>query len=144
MTYRDLAEFKQGLDIAASIKVGIQFSLAVARNRKTVAAELELLKDAIPEETAEFKEYTKQVNALQRLYAEAKEAKDNTRMEELNKNFADLQRDSKELVEKREEIINKYLDKEVKVMIHQVDIDELPQDIEASLLEKLSFMIKDF
>lgn len=144
MIYRELAELKQGLDKAAPIKVGITFSLAIARNRKSVEAELNALKEAIPEETPEFKEYTKQLNSLRRLYQEAKEAGETKQMAELNENFQKLQEDSKDLVQEREDQINKYLDQEVEVKLHKVKIADLPKDIEPELIEALRFMIEDF
>lgn len=139
MNYRELNIFAEGLKEVSNLR-GVNFALAVARNVKIVEAELSTFREAIPKPSKEFLKFEETANKMRE---EFESSKVEERKSELNEEFKKLQLDNKEIIEKRNSEVNEYLDTEIDLNLVKISAEDLPKDVSAEMLYKISYMLND-
>jgi Ran GTPase-activating protein (RanGAP) involved in mRNA processing and transport len=128
-TNRDLLRLYKGLEAVKTIK-GARFAVLVGKNMKELREVLDPIeRAAIP--TMEFQELSV---AMQRLI----EAEDNDAIESLEK-------ENTELIEQRKkqlDDVENMLDETIKVYLHPIREDQLPEEITGEQIERLLEIIE--
>jgi hypothetical protein len=135
------------LDAVKSRKGNIKFSYFVAKNRITVKGEIDAINEA--QEAAEaFKAYDTDRGKLAEKYADKDEnkkpvIKDNQyviteKRDDFEKELEKLKKKYSKVIKERQEQLNKlrdFLNEEVDFNGYQIRLEDLPGDLEASIIE---------
>ncbi len=149
---RELVELWQLIEHHRKIKHSVKVSYFMAKNRKRIQPEIEALEEAI-EPSKDFKQYDTARANLAKYYAD----KDNndrpiihnssyvitTQLDEFNKELEVLKESHKDTISKREKQLkdyNEFLDEEIEFDGYQINLEDLPKEIEPVFIECLMDM----
>ena len=145
----DLLNLWHVLESIKSKKVNIKFSYFVAKNRLNIKNEIEAINET-QEASEAFKVYDKERSTLAEKYADKDDKgkpiiRENqyiitAEKEKFEKDLEELKIRYKKVVEEREEQLSKlkeFLNEEVNFEGFQIELDNLPMDLEPILIETL-------
>lgn len=129
ITNKELVELYRGLEDVKDIK-GTRFSVIVAKNLKEITHQLK-----------ELEELAKPSDEFNRISMEVHKAAENEDKETIEK----IEAENKDLIEERKkqiEVVDAKMNDEVKVALHFIKEDSLPQDLTSEQLLPLLSIIK--
>lgn len=143
----DLLNVWHALESVKSKKVNIKFSYFVAKNRLSLKGEIDAINEA-QEASEAFRAYDKDRGVLAEKYADRDQndkpiIKDNQyvitkQWEDFEKELEKLKKKYKKAIDERTEQLNslrEFLREEVPFKGFQIDLPELPQDLEPYIIE---------
>ena len=155
MKNKDLITLNAALQEVSDIK-GKEFAYAVFKNKSIIEKEMEIFEKLQREPHPEFQNYEQERNVLCITHS-IKDEEDNPKINnnryeidpvqqvDFQNEFEDLKEKYKEVIDdmqKAEQEYNEFLEKETELELVKIKFDNLPEDIDASFLEKLKWMIE--
>lgn len=154
MKRQDLYNLLNGFEAVKDLK-GVKFAYAIAKNKKLVLAELEILKDVL-KDSDNFIEYDKKRIELCEKYC-TKDDKGKpviknrkydglTKNEEFTKKLDELGEKFKEVIDEKKKRAEEYknlLDEEVEFEFYKIKLENVPEDITAAQIESVDAILED-
>jgi len=138
MKYGELKMFAEGLKEVSELR-GVKFAIAVVKNAKSVDAEIEALNSAIPQPSKRFSTFLSKSEDIRKRYQNALDDEKDA----INNEFIELQKTYEKDIKERNDEEAEFLETEASFNIVKVDVEDIPEDVSALMLHKISAMIND-